>query len=105
MELSSTSRPSLEEGQGWIEMLLLAAGKEVFIEVVAQAISTYSMSCFRLLRGLCHHTSCLFRNFWWGSKDGQRKTCWVSWKGRMKPKYLGGLGLRDFFRNTAHTLL
>jgi hypothetical protein len=55
--------------QGWIEMLLSTAGKEVLIKSMAQAVPTYSMSCFRLPRGLCHHINSLLRNFWWGSKE------------------------------------
>jgi hypothetical protein len=81
--------------QGWLELLLSAAGKEVLIKIVAQAVPTYSMACFRLPRGLCHHINSLLRNFWWGSKEGTRHTCWVSWEDMTKPKYLGGLGFRD----------
>jgi hypothetical protein len=61
--------------QGWLEMLLSFGGKEVLIKSVAQAIPTYSMSCFKLPRGLCQHINGLLRNFWWGSKDGKSKTC------------------------------
>jgi hypothetical protein len=49
--------------QGWLELLLSAAGKEVLIKAVAQAIPTYSMACFRLPMGLCHHINSLLRNF------------------------------------------
>ena len=48
------------------------------IKAVAQAIPTYSMSCFKLPKGLCEHLTSLLRNFWWGYKDGKRKTCWVA---------------------------
>jgi hypothetical protein len=82
--------------QGWIEILLSAAGKKVLIKAVAQAIPTFSMSCFRLPRGPCHHLNGLLRNFWWGSKEGKRKTCWVAWDEMTMPKYMGGLGFRDF---------
>lgn len=62
--------------QGWLEQKSLSAGgKEILIKAVAQAILTFSMSCFRLPRGLCKHIHGLLRNFWWGSKEGKRNTC------------------------------
>jgi hypothetical protein len=63
-----------------MEQICSTGGKEVLIKVVAQAVPTYSMSYFRLPRGLCQHIESLFRSFWWGSKAGKRKTCW--WHGR-----------------------
>jgi ribonuclease HI len=81
--------------QGWLEILLSAAGKEILIKSVAQAIPTFSMSCFKLPRGLCQHINGLLRNFWWGCRNGKRKTCWVSWEEMCTPKYAGGLGFRD----------
>ena len=81
--------------QGWMEQCLSAGGKEVLIKSVAQAIPTYSMSCFKLPRGLCHHINSLLWNFWWGSSEGKRKTCWVTWDEMIKPKYMGGMGFRD----------
>jgi hypothetical protein len=81
--------------QGWMEQSLSLGGKEVLIKAVAQAIPTYSMSCFRLPRGLCQHIDGLLRSFWWGIKEGKRRTCWVAWEEMTKPKYLGGLRFRD----------
>lgn len=84
-----------EKVKGWMEKLLSYAGKEVLIKAVAQAIPVYSMACFRLPRGVCENITSIIRQFWWGSKRGRRKPCWVSWDVCTKPKYLGGLGFRD----------
>ena len=40
------------------------AKKEVLIKVVAQAIPTYTMSCFKLSDTLCDELTSLIRNFW-----------------------------------------
>ena len=71
-------------------------GKEILIKAVAQAIPLYSMSCFKLSKGLCESLNSLLRNFWWGCRDGRRKTCWVSWEEMSTPKNVGGMGFRDF---------
>lgn len=70
-------------------------GKEVLIKSVAQAIPVYSMACFRLPRGLCENITSIIRQFWWGSKQGKRKPCWVAWDTITLPKHLGGLDFGD----------
>ena len=67
--------------EGWQEKLLSAAAKEVLVKSVAQALPTYTMSVFRLPRGLCDHLTSVTRKFWWGSKEGKQKTAWVAWIG------------------------
>ena len=59
--------------RGWMEKSLSAAGKDVLIKSVAQAIPVFSMSCFKLPRGLCEELTSAIRAFWWGSKQGKRK--------------------------------
>jgi hypothetical protein len=81
--------------QGWLEKLLSAGGKDVLIKSVVQAIPIFSMACFKLPRGLCQYINALVRKSWWGSKEGERKPSWVSWKEMCKPKHMGGLGFRD----------
>lgn len=51
---------------GWIANTMSTTGKEVMIKAVAQAVSVYSMSCFKLPRGICEHLNMLIKKFWWG---------------------------------------
>ena len=53
---------------GWKEKLLSKAGKEILIKVVAQAIPTYTMSCFKVPDSLCEELIGMIRNFCWGQR-------------------------------------
>lgn len=48
---------------GWKEKMLSKVGKEVLIKVVAQAILTYTMSCFKIPDSLCEELTSMIRNF------------------------------------------
>ena len=65
---------------GWKEKMLSKAGKEILIKAVAQAIPTYTMSCFKLPNVLCDELTSRIRNFWWGQKEDERKIAWLSWE-------------------------
>ena len=71
--------------KGWKEKLLSQVGREILIKAVIQAIPTYTMSCFRLLKGLIKEIESLIRKFWWGYRGEQRKIHWVSWE-KLSPK-------------------
>ena len=58
---------------GWKEKVLSKAGKEVLIKAVAQAILTYTMSCFKIPNSLCDDLTSLIRNFLWGQKKDKKK--------------------------------
>uniref|UniRef100_A0A2N9HFR8 Reverse transcriptase domain-containing protein n=1 Tax=Fagus sylvatica TaxID=28930 RepID=A0A2N9HFR8_FAGSY len=65
--------------QGWKERFLSKAGREVLIKVVAQAIPTYAMNCFRLPKAWCEEVNSLIARYWWGQKKEERKLHWIKW--------------------------
>ena len=81
--------------QGWKEKLLSQAGREVLIKAVIQAIPTYTMSCFKLPKGLIKDLEVLTRKFWWGYGDGGRKVHWVHWKKLCQDKEMDGMGFKE----------
>ncbi|KAL6191818.1 hypothetical protein ACLB2K_038207 [Fragaria x ananassa] len=87
--------------EGWQSKILSGAGKDLLIRVVAQALPSYSMSCFLLPKSFCAslHQKCA--RFWWASKQDDRKIHWMSWDRLCRPKDNGGMGFRDLY---AHNL-
>jgi hypothetical protein len=81
--------------QGWKEKLLSKAGKEILVKVVAQAIPTYAMSCFDLMKSLCDEISTVICHYWWSQQDNENKVHWLSWDTMCRRKEEGGLGFRD----------
>ena len=53
--------------------LLSKAGKEVLIKAMAKAISTYTMSVFKLPNSLYEDLTSMIHNFWWGQRNEERK--------------------------------
>jgi hypothetical protein len=81
--------------QGWKEKLLSRAGKDVLIKAVAQAIPTYTMSCFDLTKTLCDDIGMMIARFWWSQQDNENKMHWISWEKMCNRKEKGGLGYKN----------
>jgi len=79
----------------WKERHLSYAGKTVLIQVVAQAIPTYIMSCLHLPKGFCNHIEKMVCNFWWGSNVDKNKFHWIKWSKLCTNKKKGGPGFRN----------
>jgi hypothetical protein len=79
----------------WREKDLSAAGKEIQIKSIAQALPNYIMSVFKLTGGLCEDLMRAIRAYWWGAEKGHRKVQWVSWKTLILQKSHGGMGFKD----------
>lgn len=81
--------------QGWSEKKLSCVGKEVLLKTVIQALPTYSMSCFKLTRGLCKKVTTKPSKYWWTGSLDRRGMHWQFWEKMAVPKDRGGLGFRD----------
>jgi len=71
------------------------AGREVLLKSVAQAVPTYSMSCFLLSKTTCKKVRSPMANYWWGSSANSKRIHWQSWERLTYPKAVGGMGFRD----------
>ncbi|CAL2228170.1 unnamed protein product [Prunus armeniaca] len=80
---------------GWNSKLLSAAGKEVLIKAVAQALPTYTMGVFQLPATLCSEFSSMIAQYWWG-KAGKKSMHWMNWNKLCQPKCFSGLGFKNF---------
>ena len=83
--------------QGWEGKLLSQAGRKILIKAVAQALPTYTMSCFKLPIVLCHDIESLIRHFFWGQSGINRKINWVKQES-CRSKTQGGLGFKELPR-------
>ena len=81
--------------QGWKEKLLSQAGREVLIKTVIQAIPIYTISCFKLPKGLVRELEGMIRKFWWGYRGEHRKTHWVKWERLCEAKEVRGMGFKE----------
>uniref|UniRef100_A0A803PJR0 Uncharacterized protein n=1 Tax=Cannabis sativa TaxID=3483 RepID=A0A803PJR0_CANSA len=63
------------------------------LEVVIQAIPSYSMSCFRSQKAYQKPPPC-YAKFWWGDTKDNTKLHWSTWDKLCKPKEEGGLGFK-----------
>ena len=75
--------------------MLSQAEHKILIKAVIQVIPTYSMSFFKLPKGLIKDIESLIRKFWWGYRGEQWKIHWVSWEKMCCPKNEGCLGFQD----------
>ncbi|KAL0017429.1 hypothetical protein SO802_004498 [Lithocarpus litseifolius] len=47
---------------------------------MAQAISTYTMTVFKLPNSQCEDLTSMIHNFWWGQRNDERKIAWMNWE-------------------------
>uniref|UniRef100_A0A2N9GG60 Reverse transcriptase zinc-binding domain-containing protein n=1 Tax=Fagus sylvatica TaxID=28930 RepID=A0A2N9GG60_FAGSY len=76
--------------QGWKERALSKAGRALLIKTIAQAIPTYTMSCFKLPKIWCDSVNSLVSKYWWGQSKEEHKIHWINWGRLCTPKDEGG---------------
>ena len=81
--------------QGWCERKMSCAAREVLLKSVVQALPAYSMSCFKLTKGLCKKVTTNMSKFWWAGSLDRKGMHWQSWDKMCIAKSQGGLGFRD----------
>jgi hypothetical protein len=81
--------------QGGTERMVSAAGREVFLKSVIQAIPTFSMCCFVLSKKVCKQLVEYMARYWWSSSIDRRSVHWVQWESLASPKARGGMGFRN----------
>ncbi|EOY30823.1 Ribonuclease H-like superfamily protein [Theobroma cacao] len=79
----------------WKNKMLSAAGREILIKSVAQAIPAFCMNCFKILNSLCHDIDSVIAQFWWSGNNMTQKIHWKNWKSMCVSKFLDGMGFRD----------
>ena len=80
---------------GWKAKFISKVGRETLIKTVAQAIPTYSMGIFKILKALCDIINSTLAKYWWGQTKNEKKIHWINWKKLCNPKEMGGMGFRD----------
>ncbi|CAM8943968.1 unnamed protein product [Rhodiola kirilowii] len=79
----------------WKELQLSAAGKEVMVKSVLQALPIYAMMCYKLPISICKRLSGIIRKFWWANDMEGRSIYWTNQMKLSLPKNQGGLNFRD----------
>ena len=65
------------------------------IKSVVQALPAFSMSCFKVTKGLCGRIMIVMSKYWWAGSLDKKCMHWQAWPKMATPKSKGGLGFRD----------
>jgi hypothetical protein len=84
--------------QGWKRGFLTYPGKELLVKSVLSAMPSYFITMFKMPKWGLNKIDKYRRGFLWKGHDAESTTrghCLVNWKTCIRPKKLGGLGIKD----------
>lgn len=67
-----------QKAASWSSRQLSSAGKLTMIQSVLSAKPSHSMMCFKLPKSLTKRIQSALTRFFWDSKPGEKKICWIS---------------------------
>jgi hypothetical protein len=99
LRLCSTWRPMVDAIRkrlhSWGNKFISFGGRIVLLNAVLNAIPVFFLSYLKMPAKVWREVVKIQRTFLWGGLGKKRKMCWVKWKDMCRPKYEGGLGIRD----------
>jgi hypothetical protein len=69
-------------------------GRLVLLKAVLSSLPVYFLSFFKAPAGIISSIESIFKRFFWGGGEGNRKIAWINWDTICLPKAEGGLGVR-----------
>ncbi|KZV18919.1 hypothetical protein F511_17825 [Dorcoceras hygrometricum] len=85
---------ALNKLKGWENKILSPGGRLVLIKSVLLSLPIYLFHVIEPPGTILHRIEMICARFLWGSKEGQHKTHWISWKQICLPKQEGGLDIK-----------
>ncbi|CAL2256142.1 unnamed protein product [Prunus armeniaca] len=79
----------------WKSHMLSMAGRLVYLQAISSAIPIYSMQTVQFPISICDKLDKMNQDFLWGHNEASTKVHLVKWASVCKPKFMGGLGLKQ----------
>jgi len=78
----------------WNNKFLSFGGRLILLKFVLSSLPIYFLSFFKAPAGIISLIESLFKRFFWGGSEENKKIAWIKWDDICVPKEDGGLGVR-----------